>query len=72
MIGAVPVQVPVPAVSVWPSRAAPETGGIDRVGRGDRVDLTARRPSGAVAEPASFEAVTSLRIVEPTSAPVST
>ena len=61
----------MPAVSVWPSRATPETGG--RTVLAGATGLTWLPVTEcAVAEPASLEAVTSLRIVEPTSAPVST
>ena len=66
-----PVQVPSPAVSVWPSRATPETAGTT-VLTGATGSTSVPGTECAVAEPASLEAVTSLRIVEPTSAPVST
>ena len=66
-----PVQSPSSAVSVWPSRTAPETAGtvVLTGGAGSTVVVGAET---AVAEPASLVAVTSLRTVAPMSAPVRT
>ena len=66
-----PVQVPVLALSVWPSRATPESAGA-AVLTGATGSTVPDGTECAVAEPAALEAVTSLRIVEPMSAPVST
>ena len=66
-----PVQLPSPALSVWPSRATPVTVGTTTLA-GPTGSTSVDGTETAVAEPASLEAVTSLRIVAPTSAPVST
>ncbi len=70
MIGAVPDQLPFVLLSVCPSTGVPEMSG----------STPFRRPDGrtgnvwaevAEADPPPFEAVTTTRMVEPTSAPTS-
>jgi hypothetical protein len=65
--GAVPVQVPVVAVSVCPSCAVPEIVG-NEVFAGATPVTTAVALDVAGVEPAAFAAVTTTRSVEPTSA----
>src|SRR4051794_16940290 len=66
-IGSVPVHVPGSAVSVSPSRAVPATDGA-AVGFGATGSTTPLMLDVAVAEPASFVAVTTTRNCDPTSA----
>ncbi len=63
----VPVQVPVAAVSTWPSRAVPEIDG-STVFTGGAGATTAEAAEVADVEPAPFVAVTTTRSVPPTSA----
>ncbi len=71
MIGAVPVQVPLELVSVWPWRAIPESAGhvVLTGAAAVTVALSALRWE---AEPAALVAVTSEYTLEPTSAAVRT
>ena len=69
MIGLVPLQLPVVAVSAWPCCAVPEIVGSDVfVGEAAAAVTTAVCAEVAVAEPVEFDAVTTIRTVLPTSA----
>src|SRR5689334_14747848 len=73
LIGAVPLQVPGDAVSTCPSVGVPETvGGLVFEGGTAGAEMTAVAEDGADAFPATFVAVTTTRIVDPTSADVRT
>jgi hypothetical protein len=69
--GRVPDQVPTAALSVWPSWTVPEIVGGD-VFAGGMAATTAVCTDVAPAAPPAFDAVTTTRIVEPTSAAEST
>src|SRR4051794_18495009 len=67
-MGCVPVQLPGPAVSVWPLRAVPEiVGGELLTGAVDGATTDAVWFEVAVAVPTEFLAVTTTRRVLPTS-----
>jgi hypothetical protein len=65
--GAVPDHEPGDPVKTWPATALPEIVGGDEFAGGD-APTTAVGADVAVLEPALFDAVTTTRIVDPTSA----
>ena len=65
-----PVQVPGSAVSVWPSSGVPEIdGGVELAGASASTSVESE--DVAVSLPPAFVAVTTTRIVPPTSAETS-
>src|ERR671917_252169 len=70
VIGAVPDQVPFVALRIWPSRTVPEMSGSPAglLTGGASGAIVAVAGEVAVAEPSRFVAVTTTRIVLPTSA----
>src|SRR5262245_40030417 len=67
-----PLQVPVLALSTWPSCAVPDTTGGDTFAGGAAGTTTPVAADTALAEPPAFDAVTTTRTVNPTSPPTNT